>query len=112
MDHHALKSEVQRIVRLLAEANYREVEEITESVRLNAFMMESAIKEYGRTLVPLPEEALEIIEIIQHDDNENTASVCCPLWTLEKGRSDLSVELTIVFVDGSWRIEIDDLHVL
>jgi hypothetical protein len=35
-----------------------------------------------------------------------------PLWTAEEGRSDLSLELSAIPIDGGHRFEIDDLHVL
>jgi hypothetical protein len=35
-----------------------------------------------------------------------------PLWTREEGRSDLSVEITLIAQNGDFRIELDDIHVL
>lgn len=35
-----------------------------------------------------------------------------PLWTIEEGRSDLSLELTLVENDKTISIELDDIHVL
>ena len=40
-----------------------------------------------------------------------TWHVVVPMWT-DEGRSDLSVELVVVILDGVVAIEIDDLHAL
>lgn len=40
-------------------------------------------------------------------------SVVAPLWTQEEGRSDLSLELTLVDrFSGAYDVEVDSLHVL
>jgi hypothetical protein len=41
-----------------------------------------------------------------------TWSVRCDLWTVEEGRSDLSLELTVVAAPLGPTIEVDNLHVL
>jgi hypothetical protein len=39
-------------------------------------------------------------------------AIVMPLWTREEGRSDLSLEATIVEDGQSFRIELDNIHVL
>lgn len=38
-------------------------------------------------------------------------SVAMPLWTENEGRSDLSIELTLIQQGDGFRIEVDDIHV-
>ena len=35
-----------------------------------------------------------------------------PLWTKEEGRSDLSIEVTVIKETSGFKIELDDIHVL
>ena len=37
--------------------------------------------------------------------------VSMPLWTEEEGRSDLAVEMTVIFQDEATRIELDGILV-
>jgi hypothetical protein len=39
-------------------------------------------------------------------------SIAMPLWTHEEGRSDLTMEMTIIEKANGFAIELDDLHVL
>ena len=39
-------------------------------------------------------------------------SVRMDLWTAEEGRSDLSLELTIIESGRGYTVELDDIHVL
>jgi hypothetical protein len=39
-------------------------------------------------------------------------SIIMPLWTAEEGRSDLSLELTLVENGETTNVELDDIHVL
>jgi hypothetical protein len=70
--------------------------------------MRSAIAQYGRTLVPLPENAFDLIDAYPQPDGRHML-LDIPLWTLEEGRSDL---LLGTKRDGTYEVAIQDLHVL
>jgi hypothetical protein len=73
-----------------------------------------AIHKYGRTLVPLPDQAYSLLDVVPVSDSQPQRwSVVVPLWSEEEGRSDLSLTITVEDVDGQdYVVEIDDLHVL
>ena len=62
----------------------------------------------------LPSVALAAIDVVAISaSNPHRWSVVVPLWTVEEGRSDLSLELTLEDSGKeSYEVEIDDLHVL
>lgn len=73
--------------------------------------LDRAVREYGRTLVALPEEAWGLVDVHPLEDGSGVA-LEVPMWTIEEGRSDLTLELSASERDASVAIEIDDLHVL
>jgi hypothetical protein len=80
--------------------------------RLTQSEIRRALDEYGRTLVPLPNEAIAAMEILPSNLAPRTFAVDVPLWTAEEGRSDLTLSLTVVENDDGAELTIDDLHVL
>ena len=104
------ESAVREVVELLARGEYAALERLTGGVRLTADEMATAVAEYGRTLiVPLPGAAP--LDVVPHRDGGGW-SVDVPLWTAEEGRSDLTLQLTVVKEVSAPRIEVDDIHVL
>lgn len=102
------------VVQLLIERKYDELESLSKGIRLKAEEIEVAIREYGRHLT-IPSESqysnLDVIEIL--GSNPRAWSVRFDLWTEEEGRSDLSLELTLIEVPGPMlQVEVDNLHVL
>ncbi len=87
--------------------------------RLTAADIESAVHDYGRTIIEPPDEAYDYADTIAIEAaDDSTYSVNMPVWTAEEGRSDLTLQLTV-----GWRqatpdkpytihIDLDDLHVL
>jgi hypothetical protein len=51
---------------------------------------------------------MEVVEV----KGGNRWFVVMPLWSQEEGRSDLSIELTVMKHGDSFVFEIDNLHVL
>ncbi|WP_419663838.1 hypothetical protein Dvar_40610 [Desulfosarcina variabilis str. Montpellier] len=102
---------IKNLYSLLFEGNYQQIEQITEGIRLNAKEIESAIKDYGKTLVPYPKDvAFDVIKIDANNSEE--WSIVAPIYTLEEGLSDLSIELTLIQSGPeSFKIELDDIHV-
>jgi hypothetical protein len=105
---------IRRIVALLAEQRYEDVEQLCPGSRVGAQQLKAAVAEYGRTIVPLPQEGISLIDSIPIQNAQPSVwSVVVPLFTREEGRSDLSLELTVTQLqEGSVDIQVDGLHVL
>jgi hypothetical protein len=81
--------------------------------RVKAIDIESAIKEYGRVIIPPPQGAYSDLDaVVVKGASQPTWSVRAPLWTKEEGRSDLTLEMTITLRIGEQNVMIDDLRVL
>jgi hypothetical protein len=108
-----LINSVRGVIDLLVAHKYTKLEALTNGVHLKASDMDRAITEYGRRLVPPPENAIELMDVAKvRNASDNKWSITMPLWTQEEGRSDLSVELTLIHKGKSFAIELDDIHVL
>ena len=108
-----LRRAVRAIVELLAENDYQATVEACAKSRLSPDDIRGVIEEYGHHLIRPPEDAyadLDAIRVTQA--SEPTWSVRAPVYTANEGRSDLTLELTIIQSSGEIRIEMDDLHVL
>ena len=103
---------VRTLVADLARGRYAELEADGRAGRLTAAELASAIQEYGRTLLPLPDEAIPLIDVFVHLQAPNTTSVDVPMWTVEEGRSDLTLSVEARRDGGTHRVAITDLHVL
>ena len=101
------------MVALLVAGDWLGLERFTSGRHLSAGEIESAVRGYGRTLTALPEDALASLDVVEVEGCvARTVSVRVPLWTLEEGRSDLEVDLTLREVmRGVLSVEVDDLHV-
>jgi hypothetical protein len=101
------------IVELLVAGKYLEIEQRTLGERLTADDMRRAIEDYGRRLALPPAEAYRMLDAVQIRGRKPTAwSVRMLLWAVDEGRSDLSLELTIVEGEAGPVVELDDIHVL
>jgi hypothetical protein len=114
--HDAIRGALVQLNQWLVSGNYTAMVQRSAGVRLTADQIEWAVNQYGRTLVMPPDEAfthLEVIEVGRQYTEHPTWSVCFDLWTKEEGRSDLTLECTMVF-DGKDQVsvEIDDIHVM
>jgi hypothetical protein len=70
----------------------------------------NALREYGRTFVPLPDNAFESAEV--YDIGGGRTDVYLPLWTKEEGRSDLTLFVSCFSGSGEPVIKVNDLRVL
>lgn len=108
-----LSRTIQRVVDHLVRRDYAAVEALTAGQRLSAADIAQVIAEYGRQLVPPPVDSdpRSVVELEGFDPAR--WSVYVDLWTSEEGRSDLTLELTIVDSNRDvYDIQIDNLHVL
>jgi hypothetical protein len=53
---------------------------------------------------------MNVVEI--KNAKPNRWSIAMPLWSKEEGRSDLTVEITVIEREGGELVELDDIHVL
>lgn len=104
---------VMDVVAHLADGQFSELEHLSNGIRLSHGEMQEAVASYGRHLLALPHDAEEKIDYVAFVGSKPLRwSVVVPLFTLEEGLSDLSLELTLV-EDGqySYRVEIENIHV-
>ena len=108
-----LKIPVQNVLTLLVGEKYADLENLTRGVRLSAEAMAKAISDYGEKLVLLPEDGFRLMDVVEVKDSQPKRwSIAMPLWTQKEGRSDLTLEMTVIEKQNGFTIELDDLHVL
>ncbi|MEQ5855006.1 hypothetical protein NFI08_04800 [Halomonas sp. EF61] len=109
-----IRDELQEVISLLVQKKYIELEEKSGGNRLKAYEIESAINEYGCDLAYPPEREFDSINMIEvFDSDPRRWSVRFDLWSEQEGKSDLSIELTIIEASNkNTVVEIDDIHVL
>lgn len=107
-----VRSTTEEIVGCLVQRCYESAVQRCVKSRLTSDDLRSAIETYGQELIVPPVEAYEHFELVRIVAAVPTWSVQAPLWTVNEGRSDLTLELTIVVNGGLVIVELDDLHVL
>jgi hypothetical protein len=105
---------VRNITVLLIRGEYARLEALCQGVRLGAADLARAVSDYGRTLSLPPEgrdPPLGVVEVIGSGPRRWAVDV--PLWSLQEGPSDLTLQLHLTEQSsGAFSVEIDDLHVL
>ena len=115
MNKQKISDTVRHLVGMLVAGDYAGLEAISRGRRLTAEQLRQAAEEYGRELRMPPEPVFGNIEdVIELEDATWRAwSVLVDLWTVEEGRSDLTLELVLTETGGEqYDIQIWDLHVL
>lgn len=113
MTADVVQTETRKIVDLIADGRYSAVLQECAKSRLTEIDIEKVLREYGCTIVHAPPELSDYLDVVTINGCTNpTWSVRTPLWTLEEGRSDITIELTIVDKPGRPSIELDDIRVL
>lgn len=102
---------VRKLVQMLAAARFNDLEADGRAGRLTAEELRRAVQEYGRTLRELPEEAWALVDEYRQN-NSDDFSLDVPLWTIEEGRSDLTLSISVRETREGVTLSIDDLHVL
>jgi hypothetical protein len=103
---------IRELVTDLVRGRFDELEADGRAGRLSAKELLSAIRQYGKTLVPLPDDALHLIDVYPNESDSTECLLDVPLWTAEEGRSDLTLSLVATKKDDGYRLEVSDLHVL
>jgi hypothetical protein len=108
-----LATTVRLVMDFLVREDYHGLEALTGGLRLDAREIEQAISDYGRTLTLPPPEAYDLLDVVRVVTAiPETWSVNMDIWTVEEGRSDLTIEMTIVLRDEEPTVELDGIHVL
>jgi len=103
---------VENLVHMLAERRFHDVETLTDSIRLRADEIETAVDGYPGTITPTTSaEDLSVVEI--DTPKEECWSVNVRLHTAQEGPSDLTMSLTLIQSESLlYDVELDDIHVL
>ncbi len=104
---------IREVVDLLVDRKFSELAERTKGVRLTAKEIEGIIDSYGRNLTNAPTSAFEKLNAVFVKNSDPARySVWFPLWTQEEGKSDLTLELTLIDSDKSQiGVELDNIRV-
>jgi len=100
------------LVHELVAGNYARLESDGRAGRLTARMLGQAVAEYGHILVDVPNEAFEVGRAYAIKGESLCWAVDLPLWTVDEGRSDLTLQVTARSTPDGVLMRIDDLHVL
>ena len=107
------KELIRQVLALLVAGKYTELETLTHGTRLNAKEMATAVADYRRKLVMPPEDGFGLMnEVEVKDVRPKRWSIAMPVWTQEEGRSDLTVEMTVIEQKNGFSVELNDIHVL
>ena len=107
-----LMAQVRRLIEDLAAGRYAEIAADGRAGRLTEAELRTAVEEYGRTLVPLPDDVEMLVDVYEQPSHPDAVALDVPLWTQEEGRSDLTLSLTAIKQGETYTVEVDDLHVL
>jgi hypothetical protein len=108
-----LTDPLRKVLPLLVGEKYAELELFTKGIRLSAKEIARAVANYGRKLVLPPEEGFQLMDVIEVKNAQPRRwSIAMPLWTQEEGRSDLTLEITVIEQQNDFLVELDDIHIL
>jgi hypothetical protein len=105
--------EVRSIVGMLVAGEWALLDRLTPGSPVSASDLRSAVIDYGRTLVIPPTATFAELDAIEVEGaSPRTLDVRIPMWTVEEGRSDLQLVMTLKEVAGGvWDAEVDGLYV-
>jgi hypothetical protein len=104
---------MRNIVILISDGEYGRAIAMCSASRLSEKDIEIVIKNYRRKFVRPPADFDEYVDVVALVERSLHAwSIRVPLWTLEEGHSDLTLELTVTDASAGVAIELDDLRVL
>jgi hypothetical protein len=113
MSTESLEPLVRALINRLANGEYDALLDQCSTSRLTADDIRQVIEDYGRTFVEPPPSVYNNLDAVAvRGAKQPTWSVRAPLWSKEEGRSDLTLEVTVIHDGDRWRVELDDLHVL
>ncbi|HEX5750289.1 MAG TPA: hypothetical protein VFZ09_28920 [Archangium sp.] len=104
--------QIRRLIEDLAAGRYAEIAADGRAGRLTEAELRTAVEDYGRTLVPMPDDVEMTVDVYEQPSSPDTVAIDVPLWTQEEGRGDLTLSLTAIKQGETYTVEVDDLHVL
>jgi hypothetical protein len=109
-----IRDSVHRLVEMLVARDYDGLEQATRGRRLTGEQLRQAVEEYGRELRMPPEVVFDDLDLNEIEGAIPRAWwVLVDLWTVDEGRSDLTLEICLTDTAGElYDMEIDNLHVL
>jgi hypothetical protein len=109
----SLQTVVRTLITALAVGDYEAVLNRCSASRLTSDALRQVIENYGRTFIEPPPTAYTRLDAVAvRNAIQPTWSVRAQLWSQEEGRSDLTLEVTIIRDDDCWEVHLEDLHVL
>lgn len=109
----AVRVAAKQVVSMLVSGDYAGVVALTRGRDLSEDGIASAIKEYGRTLTMPPDATfLKLEEVLITGSLPPRWHVTVDLWTVEEGRSDLSLLMWIAEPAPLADVVLLDIHVL
>jgi hypothetical protein len=127
MNKQKISDTVHHLVGMLVAGDYAGLEAVSRGRRLTAEHLREAWEEYGGDLrlpgVPAREVRMPPESVFETFDEDNidvyelarprSWAVLVPIWTVEEGRSDLTLEIVLTDTGGEqYDIEIVSLHVM
>ena len=114
MNKLKISDTVRRLVEMLVAGDYDGIDEATQGRRLTAEQLSQAVEEYDRELQMPPEVVFHNLDVNEIEGAiPRAAWVLVDLWTVEEGRSDLTLEIRLTDTGGElYDIEIYNLDVL
>ena len=110
---HDLAALVAKLLCFLADADYAAVLGMCSNSRFSLDDLENSIKQHGQTIVDPPSDLARYLDLVVIEGHSIPAwSVRSPIWTLEEGLSDLTLELTVTEEASGLAVELDDIEVL
>lgn len=73
--------------------------------------LRSAVEQYGRTLIDLPDNAFDLTQLGPITARPGSWWFVQPLWTEEEGWSDLDLIGGVTRTEADWQVYLDDVHV-
>ena len=110
----AMQTAIETAVGVLVIGDFVGLEKLSQGRRLTAEEIRQAVAEYGHQLVAPPSfDAMRPNVVAVAGSSPPRYSAVVDLWSADEGRSDLSLELTLVRRStGLFDIEVDTVHVL
>ena len=107
-------STTKQLITWLVNKDYKTLENFSNGIRLTADQLQEAVAEYGHTLIMPPDETFNDLDVIEVSNLiPRQWSARFDLWTDDEGRSDLSLEYTLIDnYKDMLAFELDNLHVL
>lgn len=113
MPNEQLYSQVKAMLDLVAIGQFEALVRGAVRSRMSAAELKAIVLEYGRKPIRPPDSFVRQVPVVPIDHAQPEAwAVYAPLWTEEEGRSDLTLDVTIILLGDGVAYEINDLHVL